>query len=80
MECIWYLEQEKSNRADPSFGFNEGVCGMDFLISDGSERFFTKVGRFGILKTAVRFGKHRKYCIKFKKTHIQIQTGAHTML
>jgi hypothetical protein len=28
-----------------------GVCGMDFLISDGSERFLTKVGRFGI-----RFG------------------------
>jgi hypothetical protein len=29
-----------------------GVCGMDFLISDGSERFLIKVGtvRFGILK------------------------------
>jgi hypothetical protein len=54
---------------------------MDFLISDGSERFLTKVGRFGILKkTAVRFGKHRKYGIKFQKTHIHIQTGAHAML
>jgi hypothetical protein len=58
---------------------------MDFLISDGSERFLTKVGRFGSefgslrnpKKTAVRFGKHRKYCNKFQKTHIQIQTGGH---
>jgi hypothetical protein len=93
MQPIWvYASNRKQTSGFASnckmMLYSVGVCGMDFLISDGSERFLTKVGRFGSefgsvrnpKKTAVRFGKHRKYCIKFQKTHIQIQTGAHAML
>ena len=59
--------------------FNFGRFGTVF---DKSQTVRFEI-RFGLesRKTAVRLGKHRKYCIKFQKTHhIQIQTGDHAML
>jgi hypothetical protein len=42
--------------------FQLGVCGMDFLISDGSERFLTNVGRFGPEFGSVLNPKKPRFC------------------
>jgi hypothetical protein len=64
----------KYNRNQVIPVFILGVCGMDILISDGSERFSTKVGRFGTLKNRGSVRKTSKYCIKLQKAHMQLQT------
>ena len=56
------------------------------FILDGSEQFSTKVGQidselYCIWSSEKKWlENHRKYCIKFQKTHTQTQTGAYAML